>query len=93
MMDNNNGPCIVKKVKSTKCASTLCQNDKRKGVSSFLVKGALTEPFNRGKAVIQKFYCCSTACIFNSASWTNIKRPTCFATLPWYMSIEVMHKQ
>ena len=44
-----------KKVKSAKCASTLCKKDIRKGVICFLVEGALTVPFNRNKAVIQKF--------------------------------------
>ena len=68
-----------KKVKSGNCASTLCKKDIRKGVISFLVEGALTVPFNRDKAVIQKIYFCPTACVFNSPSWTNIKRLTCFA--------------
>ena len=67
-----------KKVKSAKCASTLCKKDIRKGVICFLVEGALTVPFNRDKAVIQKFYLCPVAFIFNSPLWTNIKRPTCF---------------
>ena len=68
-----------KKVKSAKCASTLCKKDIRKGVICFLVEGALTVPFNRHKAVIQKFYFCPTVCVFNSPSWTNIKRPAWFA--------------
>ena len=68
-----------KKVKSGNCASTLCRKDIRRGVISLLVEGALTVPFNRDKAVIQKIYFCPTACVFNSPSWTNIKRPTCFA--------------
>ena len=68
-----------KKVKSAKSASTSCKKDIQKGVICFLVEGALTVPFNRDKAVIQKFYFCPAACIFNSPSWTNIKRLTCFA--------------
>ena len=45
----------LKKVKSAKCALTLCKKDFRKGVICFLVEVALTVPFNRDKAVLQKF--------------------------------------
>ena len=68
-----------KKVESAKYASTLCKKDMRKGVICYLVEGASTVLFNHDKAVIQNFYFCPMACIFNSPSWANIKRPTCFA--------------
>ena len=82
MMDINNGPCSQKSKKRKMCienSQTFCKKDIQKGVICFLVEGALTVPFNRDKTLIQKFYFCPTACIFNSSSWTNIKRPTCFA--------------
>ena len=82
MIDNNNGPCSQKSKKRKMCienSQTFCKKDVRKGVICFLVEGALTVPFNHDKALIQKFYFCPTACIFNSSSSTNIKRSTCFA--------------
>ena len=82
MMDINNGPCSQKSKKRKMCienSQTFCKKDIQKGVICFLVEGALTVPFNRHKAVIQKFYFCPTVCVFNSPSWTNIKRPAWFA--------------